>query len=78
MDVTDYLCIDFIIFNDFFFLYPTVLLIFALRLFMTGFILLFIIHLIFFFVTSSLTRSLAVCNHTSLAKESDNVLLICV
>lgn len=48
MDVTDYLCIDFIIFNDFFFLYPTVLLIFALRLFMTGFILLFIIHLIFF------------------------------
>lgn len=32
----------------FLFLYPTVLLIFALRLFMTGFILLFIIHLIFF------------------------------
>lgn len=78
MDVTDYLCIDFIIFNDFFFFISYCFTDFCFKIIHDR--LHFIIHYSFdfFFVTSSLTRSLAVCNHTSLAKESDNVLLICV
>lgn len=46
MDVTDFLCIDFIIFNDFLIFISYWFTDFSL--FMTGFILLFIIHLIFF------------------------------